>query len=160
MIYKSKENPNSHLTIKDRKRPSLPLRFLLKNKKLQGKILDFGCGLGKDVEYLHSNKSIVKGYDPFYFPEYPQEKFDTIICFYVLNVLLPDEQAHVIMAISELLKNGGKAFFAVRRDVKRNAFIYNYKKDVKTYQCNVKCPLKVYSKMKTQRFTNINIILI
>ena len=67
MIYKSKENANSHLTIKDRKRPSLPLRFLLKNKKLQGKILDFGCGLGKDVEYLHSNKSIVKGYDSMLF---------------------------------------------------------------------------------------------
>ena len=77
-----------------------------------------------------------------YFPEYQQEKFVTKICFYVLNVLLPDEQAHVIMAISELLKNGGKAFFAVRRDVKRNAFIYNYKKDVKTYQCNVKLPFK------------------
>jgi hypothetical protein len=28
----------------------------------------------------------IVGYDPFYFPEYPIEKFDTIICFYVLNV--------------------------------------------------------------------------
>jgi ATP adenylyltransferase len=51
------------------------------------------------------------GYDKHYFPEYPTEKFDTIICFYVLNVLLPEEQASVLMEVSLLLKPGGKAFF-------------------------------------------------
>ncbi len=46
------------------------------------------------------------------------------------------------MAISELLKHGGKAFFSVRRDIKRNGFLYNPKHKVKTYQCNVILPYK------------------
>ncbi|MEO8399692.1 MAG: methyltransferase domain-containing protein [Ignavibacteriaceae bacterium] len=122
MVYKSKDNPNSHLTVKERKFPSLPLRFLLENSLLNGNILDYGCGLGKDLEHLKKLNFNTVGYDPYYFPNYPQKKFDTIICFYVLNVLLPDEQSHVLMSLSELLKLGGKAYFAVRRDIKGTGF--------------------------------------
>lgn len=142
MIYSSKENPNSRFTIKERDKPSLPVRTLFKRNLLAGEILDFGCGLGKDVEFLKSKHQKISGYDPYYFPEYPVKKFDTIICFYVLNILLPEEQAHVIMSISELLNIGGKAFFSVRRDIKRNGFIFNPKHKVKTYQCNVNLPFK------------------
>lgn len=142
MIYQSKDNPNSHLTIKERKYTSLPARILFERKMYIGEILDFGCGLGKDVEFLQSNKLNVKGFDPYYFPEYPKKKFDTIICFYVLNILLPEEQAHVLMSISELLKLGGRAYYAVRRDIKRNGFLFNPKRKVRTYQCNVILPFK------------------
>jgi diadenosine tetraphosphate (Ap4A) HIT family hydrolase len=142
MIYSSKENPNSRYTVKEREGPSLPVRVLFEKNLLVDDILDFGCGLGKDVEFLKSNRLNVQGYDPYYFPKYPQKKFGTIICFYVLNILLLDEQSHVLMAISELLKVGGKAYFAVRRDIKRNGFLFNPKHQVKTYQCNVTLPFK------------------
>lgn len=142
MIYSSKENPYSHFTAKVREKPSLPLRILMEKGLLVGEILDFGCGLGKDVEFLKSNNRRVTGFDSYYYPEYPSNKFDTIICFYVLNVLLPEEQASIIMSISELLKVGGHAYFAVRRDIKRNGFIFNPKQKVKTYQCNVILPFK------------------
>ncbi|WP_373515966.1 methyltransferase domain-containing protein [Persicitalea sp.] len=81
-------NPNTHLTAKERTTPSLPVRMLLDRKLIQGKVLDFGCGFGKDVNHLLVKGFDAKGYDPHYYPEYPAEKFDTILCFYVLNVLL------------------------------------------------------------------------
>ncbi len=142
MIYKAKNNPNSHLTVKERKTASLPLRILIERNLLKGEILDFGCGLGKDLKYLKEKRYSAQGYDPHYRPKYPVNKFDFIICFYVLNVLLPEEQSYVLMAISELLKKGGKAYFAVRRDIKRNGFIYNPKRHVETYQNNVVLPYK------------------
>jgi len=134
------KNINSHLTVKERTEPSLPTRSLFKEKRLIGKILDFGCGLGADVEFLRNNKLEVIAYDKYYFPEYPQEKFDTIICNYVLNVLLPEEQTQVLMEVAQLLKSSGKAYFAVRRDIKKNGFIYNSKRKVSVYQCNVLLP--------------------
>lgn len=142
MIYRSNNNPNSHLTVKERVKPSLPVKVLLERKLINGSVLDFGCGLGKDISFLQKKGFSVTGFDPHYKPNYPEVKFDTILCNYVLNILLPEEQSHVLMAISELLKPGGKAFFSVRRDIKRNGFLYNTKHKVKTYQCNVVLPYK------------------
>jgi diadenosine tetraphosphate (Ap4A) HIT family hydrolase len=93
--------------------------------------------LGEDIQYLKSREFNVIGFDPYYHPKIPDGKFDTIICTYVLNVLLPEEQSHVLMAISELLNLGGKAFFAVRRDINKNGFRYNPYRKCNVYQCNV-----------------------
>ena len=142
MIYRNPQNPNSHLTVKERKYLSFPSRHLIENHLLKGKILDFGCGIGKDVAILNEKGLDVSGFDPYYFPEFPSRKFDTIICQYVLNVLLPDEQADVLMNVSYLLKPGGKAYFTVRRDIRQNGFLYNPKREAKTYQCNVTLPYK------------------
>ncbi|KAA3601408.1 MAG: class I SAM-dependent methyltransferase [Calditrichaeota bacterium] len=142
MLKFSEKNPNSHLTVKKRKYLSFPSRFLLENNYLKGKVLDFGCGLGKDVEILSQQGINIVGYDPFYFNSFPKEKFDTIICNYVLNVLLPEEQAAVLMQISESLKPKGKCFISVRRDIKRNGFRFNPNYGCKVYQCNVKLPYK------------------
>lgn len=79
----------------------------------------------------------ITGYDKHYFPEYPQEKFDTIICFYVLNVLLPEEQATVLMELSQLVKPTGKVYIAVRRDLQFEGFRMHKIHQKKTYQCNV-----------------------
>ncbi len=149
MIFRSPSNPNSHLTIKERRWPSYPTKQLYQRGLLTGTVLDFGCGLGTDVRFLQSKRVKVKGYDPYYYqPEYPNETFDTILCNYVLNILLPEEQAHVLMAVSELLKPDGKAYYTVRRDIKRNGFRYNPKRECKTYQCNVTLPYK--SILKTE----------
>jgi ATP adenylyltransferase len=138
-----KPNPYSHITAKERDTPSFPTKWLLKNGFLSGKILDFGCGFGIDVKFLLENKLEVSGYDKFYFKDYPEnEKFDSIVCNYVLNVLMPEEQADVLMQVSELLKPDGKAYFTVRRDLTYEGFRTHKLHKVPTYQCNVILPYK------------------
>ena len=130
-------NKYSHLTAKERETLSFPTNILLKRNLLIGEILDFGCGFGKDVELLKNKGFNVLGYDKHYFPEYPTQKFDTIICFYVLNVLMQEEQANVLMEVSQLLKPTGKAYFAVRRDIRFEGFRTHKVHQKPTYQCNV-----------------------
>ncbi len=142
MIYQSPKNPNVHLTVKDRKWPSYPSKQLWNRGLIQGRVLDFGCGLGTDVRFLHENSVDVIGYDPHYAPAYPVGKFDTILCHYVLNVLLAEEQAHVLMAVSELLKPTGKAYFTVRRDIKQSGLRMHTQHDRQVYQCHVALPYK------------------
>lgn len=99
--------------------------------------MDFGCGFGKDVELLKEKGFNIVGYDKHYVPQYPTKKFDTIICFYVLNVLLKEEQSIVLMQLSQLIKPSGKVYIAVRRDLTYEGFRVHKLYDKKTYQCNV-----------------------
>jgi diadenosine tetraphosphate (Ap4A) HIT family hydrolase len=130
-------NQYNHLTAKEREILSFPAKLLLNKRLLIGDVLDFGCGFGKDVELLNAKGINVVGYDKHYFPNYPTKKFDTIICFYVLNVLMQEEQANVLMEISQLLKPTGKAYFAVRRDLQFEGFRTHKVYQKPTYQCNV-----------------------
>ena len=66
MTHKSPYNPNSHLTVKERIKMSLPTKVLIERKKLKGRVLDYGCGLGKDVELLNNLGYDITGYDPHY----------------------------------------------------------------------------------------------
>jgi|SRR5699024_2764469 len=132
-----RSNPNSHLTAIERKALSFPARLLLRKNLIKGKILDYGSGFGKDVEIIRSKGFNIQAYDKYYAPEYPKEKFDTIICFYVLNVLFPIEQAQVLIELSQLIKPNGKAYIAVRRDIKYEGFRTHKIHKKKTYQCNV-----------------------
>lgn len=133
---------NSHLTAIQRTSLSYPARIILGEKRMIGKILDFGCGIGKDVELLESKGLDIIGFDPHYFPDFPQDKFDTILCFYVLNVLLPHEQRDVLMNVSNLLKPDGKAYFAVRRDINFEGYRMHKLHKKQTYQCQVNLPFK------------------
>jgi diadenosine tetraphosphate (Ap4A) HIT family hydrolase len=135
-----KGNPNSHLTAKERNELSFPARILLKKGLLKGEVLDFGCGFGKDVEQLAHHGVSIKGYDKHFFPNYPNQRFDTVLCFYVLNVLLPEEQATVLLEVSRLLKPEGIAYFAVRRDLRNEGYRMHKLHKKLTYQCNVKLP--------------------
>lgn len=137
-----KSNYFSHLTAKERDTISFPTKYLLNKKLFEGEVLDFGCGFGKDVELLKKKGISIVGYDKYYFANYPTKKFDTIICFYVLNVLLPEEQTEVLMEISRLLKPKGKAYFAVRRDLRYEGFRIHKLYHKPTYQCNVKLGYK------------------
>jgi diadenosine tetraphosphate (Ap4A) HIT family hydrolase len=133
-----KQNLYSHLTAKERETLSFPAKLLLNKGLLEGDILDFGCGYGKDVELLKLKGLSIDGYDKHYLPKYPTKKFDTIICIYVLNVLMQEEQSNVLMEISQLLKSSGKAYFAVRRDIVYEGFKIHKIHQKPTYQCNVK----------------------
>lgn len=65
-----------------------------------------------------------------------------ISAIYVLNVLFRVEQAHVLMAVSELLKPTGRAYFSVRRDLKKPGFRTHRAYRKRTYQCNVNLPYR------------------
>ena len=136
------KNPYSHLTAKQRSQPSFPTRELLSRGLIVGKVLDFGSGLGADARFLRSKGFDVAEYDPYYAPNYPIHRFDTILCIYVLNVLLPEEQSNVLMAVSELLEPHGRAFFGVRRDVTRDGFRVHAKHHLPVYQCRVYLPYR------------------
>jgi diadenosine tetraphosphate (Ap4A) HIT family hydrolase len=140
---------NPQLTAIKRKTISFPTRWLEEHGLLVGDILDFGCGYGIDTDRLKERGMSIIGYDNFYRNQYPKQRFDTIICNYVLNVLEPEEQAEVLIAISELLKPQGKAYFTVRRDLVQEGFRYHtiYKKY--TYQCNVILPFLSLFKNKS-----------
>lgn len=133
---------NPHLTAKERTSVSFPTRWLKQHNLLKGEILDFGCGFGFDTDHLQTEGYNIVGYDNYYRPEYPTCHFDTIICNYVLNVLEPEEQAEVLMSVSELLKPSGTAYFTVRRDLKYEGFRTHFVHKQSTYQCNVVLPYK------------------
>jgi len=136
------ENLNSHRTAKEREKMSFPARILLERNLIDGEVLDFGCGFGKDIEELQQKGIDIIGYDPYYQPGYPDKQFDTILCHYVLNVLQKQDQAKVLFEVSRLLKFGGKAYFSVRRDIKNPGFRTHFVHKVKTYQTNVVLPFK------------------
>lgn len=135
-------NPYAHLTAKNRDRPSFPTRKLLGLGHIQGRVLDFGCGYGADVEFLRKKGFNVEGYDPHHAPERPEGTFDTILCHYVLNVLMQREQSEVLMNVSEYLRPSGSAYYSVRRDLRRTGFRQHYKHGVPTYQTNVRLPFE------------------
>ena len=141
-----RKNPNAHLTAIKRKRSSFPVRALLERGLISGRVLDFGSGYGRDVEHLRKKGFDAIGFDPHYQAQYPKGRFDTILCFYVLNVLFRVEQAHVLMAVSELLKPSGRAYFSVRRDLKSPGFRMHRAYRKRTYQCNVKLPYQTVVK--------------
>ena len=163
-MAKLKSNSFSHLTAKDRKSQSFPSKILEERGLLNGEILDFGCGLGMDVKKLKTKGYNIEGYDPYYNNYRITKKFDTILCIYVLNVLFPEEQSNVIMDISSYLKPSGKAFFAVRRDIKYEGFRNHRVHKKNTYQCIVNLPfssifkndfVEIYSYQHyTERFKN------
>jgi diadenosine tetraphosphate (Ap4A) HIT family hydrolase len=54
--------------------------------------------------------------------------------------LLPEEQAEVLMNVSNVLKPNGKAYFAVRRDIQYEGFRIHKIHKKETYQCLIKLP--------------------
>ena len=88
-----------YLTAIKRTELSVPTRNLLQHNLLKGKILDFGCGFGFDTDELKRQGYNIMGYDYYYRPDYPEGKFDTIICNYVLNLLEPYAQTEVLIKL-------------------------------------------------------------
>jgi DNA phosphorothioation-associated putative methyltransferase len=73
---------NSHKTAISRTKISKPMHLFEHYGLLIGRTLDYGCGKGKDVEILN-----IEGYDPYYFPDKPIGKFDTVVMNYVINTI-------------------------------------------------------------------------
>ena len=112
-----------------RKSLSAPLKYLeskgvFSKLRSNARVLDYGAGLGVDVDLLREKfpKLTVKGYD--YHPKRdefkspPRGKFDLIYCNYVLNVISDRGiRTKVIDSIANLLKPSGVAYISVRADV-------------------------------------------
>ena len=127
---------------------SAPVKWLLDNRRLQGFVLDYGCGLGQDVDILNGSHcfNTVHGWDPVHKPDIEPSLYNTVYCNYVLNVLDSTfEMAEVINnCLAKLLGPNDFAYFAVRNRIP----------DLRgptskgTYQChvrNIKALKKLYS---------------
>jgi hypothetical protein len=93
-------------------RGSGPWKYWRQKGLIVGKVLDFGCG--KD------SQNGVVGYDAFARPDPTPllERWDTVVCNYVLNVQ-PSDHLVVLLAfvIRGLLRPNGHALFALRNDL-------------------------------------------
>ena len=108
----------SHNTAISRKGPSSPLLSLEKMGLVSGRVLDYGCGRGSDGKYLLSKNVPTDSYDPHWNPIVINKKYDTILCTYVLNVLDKKDEEVLLSNILKHLKQDGKAYLSVRRDIK------------------------------------------
>lgn len=78
-----------HLTAIERPALSMPARLAWQRNHIRphDKILDFGCGRGGDVRRLQEQGFKITGYDPYYLPVPPQNQYDVVFLFYVINVI-------------------------------------------------------------------------
>ena len=152
MIFLNNYNPYK-LTALTRKTLSAPVKTLIsKNYLSKGEtILDFGCGNGFDTVELQKQGYNIIGYDKFNqaysIPQLLKNKYDTIICNFVFNVI-PDLKEHkkVLETLKRLSDN---VYIAVRSDIKA---IKNSWEFIEPYQC-YKTPKGSY-----QRFYDENMI--
>ncbi len=91
---------------------SAPARRLRELGLIRGRILDYGCGRGRDADELGCER-----WDPYWSPRMPQRFFDTVLCTYVLNVVKKDEEEAVLDSLRAKLRPGGRAYVTVRRDL-------------------------------------------
>ncbi len=75
-----------------------PTKHLLAQGLIRRRVFDFGCGPGMDVAFLRSQGLDVTDYDPHYASDLLAGCFDTTLCHYLLNVLLPEEQVPVLIS--------------------------------------------------------------
>lgn len=110
--------------------------YLAEQDRLNGRVLDYGCGYGFDADYYDLAK-----YDPHLQPKMPKGKFDVITCLFVLNVLEEDTEAYdVLHDIRDRLKSNGMAYIAVRNDQRA---LTGGPTDIGTYQHHVVLRLPV-----------------
>lgn len=113
----------SKLTAIKRNKLSAPVQKLLENKLFgkSGAILDLGCGRGEDVKLLKKKGYNTIGYDPNWEPneEVWNKKYDTILCTYVFCVLPHTIRYELLNKMKNNLKDGGRAYISVRRDIIR-----------------------------------------
>ena len=135
---KTKAQLNAYKTAISRKGISAPMKHLVKKELLVGSVLDYGCGKGQCAIELELDK-----YDPHFWPNEPRQKYDTVTCNYVLNVMNEAEQSEVLGSILSLLNPNGKAYITVRRDIKTEGYTKRH-----TYQRNVTLDLPILTEKK------------
>ena len=134
---------NFHKTARVRSKPSAPARWLYDNIgfELSADTLDYGCGRGTDARYFGIRGWDINGGEHEPLDRY--DKFDTILCSYVLNVIPNEnERMQVISHIKNHLTPEGNAYLTVRNDKKN---LNGWTKSG-TYQTFVDLPLPIVHK--------------
>lgn len=111
------EGRSARLTAIRRMKMSAPMKWLVDQNLIKQPALDFGCGRGEDAYMLD-----IYAYDPYFQPNMPRRKFKTITCIYVLNTQEEFKEQFILERIEGKLLPGGKAYIAVRRDIKREGY--------------------------------------
>lgn len=107
----------SHLTAIARRKLPMPVRWLMQHGHVMDHAfiptLDFGCGKCASV-----NPKSWTNYDPHYCPDTiaDGQRFNIILCTYVLCVLPEPERKKVLKKIQYLLSEHGLAYVSVRND--------------------------------------------
>lgn len=132
------KNYNPFVTAKTRKGMSKPTRILFNKDLLVGKVLDYGCGKGKDTEDLKALGIDIKGYDKynedFKNEDLLKEKYDTVICNYVFNVIADLEEHKGVL--EQLKSIGDTVYISVRTDSKARKDKWVYDEERKGYWTN------------------------
>ena len=106
-------------------------KMIEKMADTSAKILDYGCGLGRNINYLKNNGFDVEGCDtPTQVARIKDKvdfkvttsetlknnrmEYDYILCSHVLNVVEDDVKKYILEDIILLLKDNGKAVIQVR----------------------------------------------
>ena len=135
---------NSYKTAITRKNLPAPTRYLMTESALMGEVLDYGCGKCAIINsLLFENPTVcsVTSYDPYHNPiNYKSKNYHTIICNYVLNTVRKDQELPILKDIQDSLKQSGKAYISVRRDLKPDHDATNKRG---TYQRYVRLPLRL-----------------
>ena len=110
-------NPFEKTALK-RKALSKPMKILRRKNLLQGKILDYACGYGGDMEFLRHMGYNIQGYDR-YNPTYSDNKllegrYDTVTCLYMFNTI-PSLNEHR-WQLDSLRALSNNIYIAVRAD--------------------------------------------
>lgn len=100
-----------------RKSASAPLKLLLEHGFISGKSINFGKG--RSDHDSHSIKAVTghcSDYDFIHAPfeDVLNEKYSSVYCGYVLNVLPPKARALTLKMISSITSVNGSAYIAVR----------------------------------------------
>jgi DNA phosphorothioation-associated putative methyltransferase len=113
-----------------RKKASRPLRAALYINAVHGRVLDFGCGKGKDVDELEDLGYKVVGYDPNFHPTKPHGRFQTVLMTYVINVLQAKERNEALQEAWDRVKKGGRLIVTARSEgeIEREAKKGNWEK--------------------------------
>jgi len=107
---------DSKRTAISRKKASRPLRAALRLDAIHGRVLDFGCGKGKDVDELQDLGYKVIGYDPNFRPAKPRGRFQTVLMTYVINVLQTKERNEALLKAWSYVKKGGRLIVTARTE--------------------------------------------
>jgi len=108
-----------------RSKVSAPTKWAEENGHLGKRVYDWGCGKGKDSDWMTKKDHTVFPHDPFHFPGNDPKtmnfsKINTIICNYVLNVIeIPEEREALLRQIRDT--GVDTIIISVRSDVETNA---------------------------------------
>lgn len=122
-----------------RKTASVPARMLASRlaqlheangeKDVFETVFDYGCGKGKDIEYLSQHFNHADGWDPVHKPEPKPFKmkrrhggWDFVLLTYVLNVIPKEDRSSTLHYIRSFLPKWGSALITVRtrQDIDRS----------------------------------------